>query len=330
LNYLIGIIVLFSLFLLLRWAQTGSLMGNYEARMWSQGNISRCLYNYSALLARSFLPPMASGKVFLFSTGLLLILLAGILFIIVKNGKVGGLVGLLGASLLVSLLPAITLGIDTHDTESERFIYLPSIFTVLLLTELIFFLFRRAGAATGFLLCFVLLNAWQFREAALSYRYAGKVARWSLAFMNDKKPVENLYLFHVPAQYKGALIFRAGMEPALAWIDPGLSYRKMIVMSQGQPLQRRDSFPCVEQDLRESAAMMGARIGADALGTGIDTMRTGVHTIGTGMDTIAAEWLVILPDTVLRFRPGRDRIFYWTDSSLVKICQVDGGGGKKH
>jgi hypothetical protein len=304
LNYLIGILVLFGLFLLLRWAKTGSLMGSYEMRMSSRGNIVRLLYNYSALFARNFLPPMANGKLFLFFTCLLLILLASASFFIAKRRKAGGLFGLLGACLLVSLLPAITLGIDTHDTESERFIYLPSMFTVLLLTELIFLLIRRTDVATWVLLALCLLNGLQFREAALSYRYAGTIARRSLSFMDEKKPLENVYLFRMPSQYKGALIFRAGIQPALTWMDPGLSYRNLVVISQGEPLQRRDAFSCVERDLRSSADMLGARI---------------------GVDTIGAEWLIQLPDTVLRFQPGRDRIFYWTDSSLVKISKVGGG-----
>jgi hypothetical protein len=303
LNYLIGILALFVLFLLLRWVQTGDLMGNYEARMSSRGNIYRLLYNYCALFARSFLPPMANGKTFLLCTGLLLMGLTGAGVFITQRRKPGGLLWLLGACLAVSLLPAITLGIDTHDTESERFIYLPSVFTVLLITEGIFLLIRRVRVATGILLGLVVLNVWQFREASLSYRYAGEIARKSLAFLDGKKPLQNLYLFNVPAQYRGALIFRAGIGPGLAWMDTALSYRNLVVRGQGEPLQRRDAFSCVERNLYESADMLGARI---------------------GVDTISAEWLVNLPDTVLRFQPGRDRIFYWTDSSLVKIGKVGG------
>ncbi len=147
-----------------------------------------------------------------------------------------------------------------------------------------------------------MVNFCQFGEAALSYRYAGEIARRSLECLDRKKPLENLYLFHVPAQYKGALIFRAGIKPALDWMDPGLSYGNLVVMSQGELLQERDTFRCVKQDLGESAAMLGARI---------------------GVDTIGAEWTINLPDTVLRFQPRRDRVYYWTDSSLVKIGKVD-------
>src|SRR5450432_1351588 len=109
-----------------------------------------------------------------------MILLGFAVLHILRKKKAAVLLGLTGACLLVSLLPAITLGIDTHNTESERFIYLPSVWCVLFLVEMIFLVADRPVVAVRLLLLFIILHAFQFRQASLSYRYAGKIARRSL------------------------------------------------------------------------------------------------------------------------------------------------------
>lgn len=306
--YLIWIAGLFGLYLLFRYSQTGGLAGSYAARMLPDGNLYRLLYNYSGLFARSFLPPMASGKLFLFFFVLLLILLGLAILYIVRKKKAGVGMWLLGICFLVSLLPAITLGIDTHDTESERFIYLPSVWCVMLIVEMIFLLAERPVAAVRLLLLFVIFHAIQLRHSSLSYQYAGKIARRSLELIDLRPatlfgpkppaPVRNLYLFHMPAQYEGALIFRAGIEPAIGWIDSGLAFRNLVVLSKGELFQRRDSLNYMERDLRGSAASLGAAIRADSVNGG---------------------WQVMMADTSFNFLPGKDRIFYWTDSSLVRV-----------
>ncbi len=154
LNYLIGIIVLFGLFLLLRWVQTGSLMGSYEGRMWSKGNLYRLSYNYTALFARNFLPPVANGKIFLFCTGLLLTGLACGTFFILKRRQAGGLLWVLcGLSRWSPYCRPSPWESIRMIPESERFIYLPSVFTVLLVTEGSWLLIRRTGLAAGCCCC---------------------------------------------------------------------------------------------------------------------------------------------------------------------------------
>jgi hypothetical protein len=263
--YLILIAGLFGLYLLFRYSQTGELAGSYATRMLPDGNLSRLLYNYNGLLARSFLPPMANGKLFLVSYGVLLILLGLAVLHILKKKMTGVMFWLTGACLLISLLPAITLGIDTHNTESERFIYLPSVWCVLFLVEMIFLLVDRPVVAVRLLLLFIILHAIQFRHASLSYRYAGKIARRSLELIGADPPVRNLYLFHMPSQYEGALIFRAGIGPAVAWMDMGSAGSRLAELSQGELFQRRDSLVYMEGELRGSAASLGATIRADSV-----------------------------------------------------------------
>ena len=94
-----------------------------------------------ALVSRSFQPPLASA---VFYTVCFVILIALLVFVFVKTKKKWGRLNyVLCIMFLVSLIPVVTLGINTHNTESERYLYLPSIFLCILIVQVISYLFEQ-------------------------------------------------------------------------------------------------------------------------------------------------------------------------------------------
>jgi hypothetical protein len=179
---------------------------------------------------------------------------------------------------------------------------LATVFGVLFLIELIAVLVRNSRSLIYILFPIVILHALLFRQAALSYRYAGDVARRSLVLLDTKTAVRTLYVLGLPSQYRGALIFRSGLTPGVEWIDSCCAYRRIMVLSSRELLQRKDSIPYEEQGLQQSAVTLKARIKAEIRA-----------------DTASRGWEIALPDTSFVFVPGKDRIVYWTDSTFVEI-----------
>lgn len=304
--YVLWVFLFFFVFLLFRRSQTGGLAGGYEMSTLLEGHVAGLLYNYNALFARSFLPPVQNAKWFIFMYGLLWGLVVIALYTLRKKGGVLHL--LLAICFLVALTPAVSLGISTHNSESERYIYLPSVFLVLWLVEIMSLLCRNNRVMIGLLLLVAMVNGYGLWQASRTYRYAGDVVKRSLVLAGRKETVRTLYLIHLPSQYEGALIFRHGFGPGADWICPDLRYERLAVIDMKALDRRPDPFICGVASLGQAAASMRATLTPPAF----DSSKDSLDRTGEG-------WVVNLPDTSFEFLPGRDMILYWTDNSLLKI-----------
>lgn len=260
-------------------------------------NPLRLFYNYNTLLARTILPPLHDSRIFL---GLYMLILASIIWLLVfwvrkRKGTVLGYLAM--GSLLVSLLPEISLGISTHNSESERYIYLPSFFFIIWLIEAGCQHIIRENLRKIILAVLVIGHAWLLSRSAATYRFAGSVVRQSLVAMDEKKEVDTIHVFRLPTQYKGALLFRAGLDDAFHWICPDLQYKKIITRDSMVFLNPVDHYRVLSLDLRAGLKTLGGNM---------------VKEDGTQAD-------ILMDGHFFSFRKGRDMILYWTDSALVKI-----------
>ncbi len=296
--YPFSVILFFIFFLLYRKAITGTLTGDYELQTILQFDFPRLLYNYNTLLARNILPPMHESKWFLSWYIVIAILSITALLIIIRKKKAKTFLWLMLACFLVSLLPPVSLGIDTHDSESERFIYLPSVFFILLLIEIISQLVARTKLFAGIVLLIVVWNGFFLFQSASSYRFAGVVVKRSLDFMNTKTSLNTMHVINLPRQYKGALMFRSGFDEAVRWIDNDCIFNHIDTLSSFEYIKKPAAFFVEEQDIRK----------------GLETMKA--SPVGTN----SREALQIsLPGKTFSFAPGKDIILLWTDSSLIRI-----------
>ncbi|MDP4150419.1 MAG: hypothetical protein Q8927_20305 [Bacteroidota bacterium] len=308
---LAGIAGLFVLYLLFRRWETGAFAGAYELRDLASGKPGRLFYNYNTLLARCMLPPMADGKWFAGSYLFLLALLTAALLLVSKRRKAGRLCLILAVGLLLALLPAIGLGIDTHTTESERFIYLPSVFWVLLLVEGLSVLITRPAIFLRVCVLVILANGFGLWRTSLSYRFAGEVVQSSLSCIDAGGPGETagvdssiLYARGLPSQYEGALIFRRGFEDAVHWMLPGYGRYAIRILSRTTLHERRDELTCEESDPVRGLRSMHA---------------VNLNRVPPGAGKPQGEYLVDLGDTSFSFEPGKDQMICWTDSSILRF-----------
>jgi phosphoglycerol transferase MdoB-like AlkP superfamily enzyme len=130
----------------------------------------------------------------------------------------------------ISLLPVISVGIDSHDTESERFIYPASVFACIFVVQLLHALLKGVQGRIVGLVLLVSFHLFFLYQASLSYRYASYVSRFTIESLNLVPGVSKLTFSGLPAQYKGALLFRIGFP---VWA-PGMlhtTYEKATVQS---------------------------------------------------------------------------------------------------
>lgn len=284
--FVMGYWSVFFVFLLCRQLIEGTFSatpyGGKEASLLS--DISRSAYNFATLFLRSFLPP-SSTAAFMASAGALAVGIVLVLRCLYKRKQFSRLRIFSYVSLLVSLMPYLMFGIDTHDTESERFLYLPSVFVCLIIADLILLVQSnvRRFAVIGLCSLFYLFFLYQ---AASSFKHSSNVAKTTVDALPDSKSSFNtIYLVDVPTQFKGAYIFRIGFEYILKWQRPGIKYKRLVEVSRREvqnPTHRfsalkisRDSLLLMQPDLK-------ARIGSLNQKTG-------------------------------------DRVFLWTDSSFVIV-----------
>ncbi|HEY6975183.1 MAG TPA: hypothetical protein VH396_02770, partial [Chitinophagaceae bacterium] len=119
------VIAIFIFLLITRWSYINEITGNYESAAFLKGDYPTLLRNYAMLFARSFLPAFINNKVLLACFAVIGVIVAVLFFQLQKANREKILVFFL--CYLVSLVPYASLGIDTHGTESERFLYFPTL-----------------------------------------------------------------------------------------------------------------------------------------------------------------------------------------------------------
>ncbi|MDP4283486.1 MAG: hypothetical protein Q8891_03615 [Bacteroidota bacterium] len=167
--------------------------------------------NFVLLVSRSFIPPAKNSSLFLLYFLVLGVFLFFILFKLKKHCNV--ILKISIPSFIISILPAIPFGIDTHDTESERLLYLPSVFLSISLILILILLFKKQ-----FLVIFsVLLIAeisflfYNYKSFETSSRIANQTVKAFFSLRNS----DYLYCINLPSQYRGAFIFRNGFQSAV-------------------------------------------------------------------------------------------------------------------
>lgn len=192
---------------------------------------ARQAYKYATGFSRSFLPPMDNGTWFLVLSGMLVIALSLILFKFTKRSYQPIKANAPFLIFLITLLPVSILAVNTHTTESERFLYLPSAFLCLQASLWINKLAtsRNRLAVTLLLGCYAVFF---LNKATQQFRLA---SQWNKATLqeisNHKGRYIAVHVHQLPGSYKGAFMFRLGFEEALQWICPDVQYDTLIIHS---------------------------------------------------------------------------------------------------
>jgi len=238
-----GYWLVFFIYLVARFYLTTTFIGSpYGTQKIVSLNILLLLRNLASLLSRSFVPPMQSSIWFVICLCIMVLMIAVVLFKI--KGQITTPIVVTTIAFLLCLLPVISLGIDTHDTESERFLYMPSTFLSILFSIVLHTLFKNKTAyAIGVLL------AAQIVFLSISYRSfvaASKVTKATAQGLSSLQQTHIIYCINLPGQYKGGFIFRNGIANAANLFAPQVKEVNIVsqsVLSNYPNNYRLDFYP---------------------------------------------------------------------------------------
>jgi hypothetical protein len=159
----------------------------------------------------------------------LIIIFALILLSVIKQ-KQHHLIIFLSVAWLLSYLPYLSIGIDTHGTEAERYLYLPSIFLTVLLVVCLDRLFTFK-VVISIITVLVLTGAVVITYHKSYYQKASTITKATMQVFKNTATQKNILIENLPQYNKGAVVFRLGLESGVKWLVP--SYKgKIIVLSK--------------------------------------------------------------------------------------------------
>jgi hypothetical protein len=235
----------------------GSVLGAYEQLGTSQGAMAGEARKF---VLRSFLP---AGR---WTAGLWLhhydwILLAAAALVIAwilarRPHARAGLVFLIGA-FAVSLAPAVPLTISLVNTVSERYVYVPTVFSCLLLALVVDALAgrrRRLAAAALFLV--VLVHARSLVLANRTWIEASRLARMVMdeiiAVVRESPPSTETIVLNVPDTAAGAFVIRGAFLNSFHLMAPDVAQpgRRALMVASSAMASARDEVNVARLDDR--------------------------------------------------------------------------------
>ncbi len=188
-----------------------ALVADYSSFSILNNNLLTVLRNMAVLMLRNFIPPFKSTNYFVGVGLCVVIATAAALIAVYKNNKsVFKILLLLIVLTILAFLPAAPFGIDSHDSESERYIYFSSVFALFFLALLLTTLIRQTKALLFIGTAIILIYIFSLYLTIGYYQKAAKFSKVSLNALNSHATgTSNFYLLNQPSQYKGALMFRA-------------------------------------------------------------------------------------------------------------------------
>ena len=287
-NHLAVYWLVFLVFLLVRKQIVGDLIGSpYLGGDFLRMPARFYLYNFTALIARSFLPPVENSTYFVWMSGLLAVLLLTVFIFLLKKKQLSRFRVFIWISFFLCLSPFVLLGINTHNSEGERFLYLPSVFLCIALADLITLLPGRLRG--GILLGYLVFHSYFLFSSAQAFRQSSLIVSKTMHTLEKSHfSLNRLYLIDLPSQYKGGFIFRKAFGNALHWMAGGIRANQTIEVSKSV--------------IHKRVVPYSTRL------IPYETMDHSLYL--TTVDQLKKKGLL--------FEKG-DAIFYWTDSSFYII-----------
>jgi protein O-mannosyl-transferase len=123
------------------------------------------------------------------------------------------------ALFLLSLLPAINLRLSLYQTLGERFLYLPSVFSCLLIAYLLAILLRQTRLLLLAIICILGFYSVRLYQTNQTWREAAQLSRSIKDELVDSATHDRLVVLNAPDNLRGVPVFHNGLPEALAYFQ---------------------------------------------------------------------------------------------------------------
>lgn len=229
--------LVFAANLFVKYLFIGAIYGQYEAGSLHHFSFITLLSGGAKLFLRTFLPPMQHAALFSLC-GVIVVVLAIAAFLAAKSKKEANIFGLLFLCLLITYVPCLSLSVDTHGVESERYLYLPSVFAAILIT----YVFMNLPGKYFYLPITILISFHLFflYRSRQNYLLASHITRSTYQQINLLSHKKRLFIDSLPEEVNGALVFRLGFKEGLQWLKQPETVDSVYVLSHKQADAKRE------------------------------------------------------------------------------------------
>ncbi len=219
------------IYFLHRYYALGTFIGGYGASYHTNFSPHIILDHFARYTIRVFLPPLSQENAILFSHKNLTLWgsielicflgsIAAIIFI-VNSGRFHSLVNSKKAELFLpvtlfgcfalSLIPVISMEISLFDTQSERFLYFPSVFVSIGTVYCIAYLLKFMAVFVPVFCFIILFSGFQLYLVNLNWAEAGKISKNIALSLAENVTSNYILIINAPDNIKGAYISRNGI-----------------------------------------------------------------------------------------------------------------------
>lgn len=200
------------------------LLGHYVGGLGTERHLAifsgQTLENLGRFAARVFLPPLPQPNgfmtitfAFLLGAGILAFILTARRRQIHLKKRVVHLL-LFGACFFLSLLPVITMKVSVQTTQSERFLYFPSAFAVILLGSVIALIPGRKASA-AILIVLAVMGFVSLQQVNTRWQTAGSLSLEITQMISNENP-DSVLILNLPDNFQGAYVLRNGIAEAVS------------------------------------------------------------------------------------------------------------------
>lgn len=125
----------------------------------------------------------------------------------------------LGTLFLLSLLPAINLRLSLYQTLGERFLYLPTVFSCLLVAYLLAILLRNNRLWLLAMICILGFYSVRLHQTNRLWREAAELSRSIKDELADSATRDRLVVLNAPDNLRGVPVFHNGLPEALEYFQ---------------------------------------------------------------------------------------------------------------
>lgn len=150
-----------------------------------------------------------------------------------------------------SLLPVISLRLTLYQTLGERFLYLPSVFSCLLMAYLAAILLRKHALWLAILICVLGFYSVRLYQTNRSWNEAAKLSRSIMNDLTDFSTHDHLLVLNAPDNLRGVPVFHNGLPEALEYFQNRKRFKEVKIVGF--------------QDLQSAVDEVAVRRGPDSL-----------------------------------------------------------------
>jgi len=201
-----------------------TLLGHFVGGLGTQRHLAifsgQTLENLGRFAVRVFFPPLPLQDGALVVPSAILLGAAILAFILIVQRKKIHLkrravhLILLGTCFFLSLVPVITMKVSITSTQSERFLYFPSAFAVILLCSLIALVPGRKASA-AILIVLAVLGFVFLQQVNTRWQAAGRLSLEITQMVSNENP-DSVLILNLPDNFKGAYVLRNGITEAVS------------------------------------------------------------------------------------------------------------------